>query len=124
MKKRLLIDLHDATVHGFKTGDFREADNLEELNKRVMREFFAGLVIGAYDAAIIRDGEFSAHVFTRSSRAGVPVQETAFCLLSSGEWVPTYHHDMKTGDDAEAGPGRVYIFEAGEDMPELEEIAA
>lgn len=124
MKKRLLIDLHDATVYGFKTGDFREADGLEELNKRVCREFFGGLVLGVYDAVVIRDGEFSAHVFTRSSRAGVSVQETAFCLLPSGAWVPSYHHDMKNGEDAEAGPGRVYIFEAGEDMPELEEIAA
>lgn len=123
MKKRLLIDCHDATVYGFKTGDFREADGLEELNKMVMREFFAGLVIGAYDAVVIRSGRYSAHVFTRSARAGVPVQETAFCLLPSGEWVATYHHGMKTGEDAEAGPGRVYIFEAGEDVPELDNIA-
>jgi len=124
MKKRLLIDCHDATIYGFKTGDFREADNLEKLNDQVIREFFAGLVIGAYDAVVVRGGEYSAHVFTRSTRSGVPVQETAFCLLPSGEWVATYHHDMKSGNDAEVGPGRVYIYEAGEDVPELGEIAA
>ena len=124
MKKRILINVSDAVVAGFHTGDFTEADNLEKLNDQVKREFFAGLVIGAYDAVVVRGGEYSAHVFTRSTRSGVPVQETAFCLLPSGAWVPSYHHDMKTGNDAEVGPGRVYIFEAGEDVPELEEIAA
>lgn len=124
MKKRLLINCHDAVVAGFHTGDFTEADNLEKLNDQVKREFFAGLVLGVYDAVVIRSGRYSTHVFTRSARAGVPVQETAFCLLPSGAWVPSYHHDMKTGDDAEAGPGRVYIFESGEDVPELGEIAA
>lgn len=124
MKKRVLVDLHDATIAGFHTGDFTEADNLEKLNNQVIREFFAGLVIGAYDAVVVRGGEYSAHVFTRSARPGIPVQETAFCLLPSGAWVPSYHHDMKTGEDAEVGPGRVYIYEAGEDVPDFEEIAA
>jgi hypothetical protein len=120
---RKIINTYDACMYGWKTGDFTEADNLAELNKRVFREFFAGLVIGVYDAVVVHDGKYSAHVFTRSARAGVPVQETAFCLLPSGEWVATYHHDMKSGDDAEAGPGRVYIYEAGEDVPELDNIA-
>lgn len=124
MKKRVLIDCHDATIYGFKTGDFREADNLEKLNNQVKREFFAGLVIGAYDVVVVRSGRCSAHVFTRSTRAGVPVQETMLCKLPSGEWVMNCHHDVKTGEDAEVGPGRVYIFEAGEDVPELGEIAA
>lgn len=124
MIKRVLVDLHDATVYGFKTGDFREADSLEELNKRVMREFFAGLVIGAYDAVVVRKSERSVHVLTRSGRAGVPVQETMFCKLPSGEWVANCHVNVRTAKDCEAGAGNVYIYEAGEDVPELGEIAA
>lgn len=123
MKKRVLIDLHDATVYGFKTGDFREADNLEKLNDQVKREFFAGLVLGAYDAVVVRSGRCSAHVFTRSSRAGVPVQETVFSFIR-GAWSAGYHKNVYHGSDNDAGAGNVYIFEAGEDMPELEEIVA
>lgn len=124
MIKRKIVSEYDACMYGWETGDFTEAENLEELNKAVFREFFAGLVLGVYDAVVIRDGEFSAHVFTRSSRAGVPVQETMLCKLPSGEWVMNCHHDVKTGEDAEVGPGRVYIYESGEEMPELDQIAA
>jgi len=124
MKKRLLIDCHDATIYGFKTGDFREADNLEKLNDQVIREFFAGLVIGAYSVVVVRESESSVHVLTRSGRAGVPVQETMFCKLPCGEWVANCHVNVRTAKDCETGAGNVYIYEAGEDVPELEEIAA
>lgn len=123
MIKRKIVNEHDAIMYGFKTDDFREAENIAELNGRVFREFFAGLVLGVYDAVIIRDGKFSAHVFTRSSRAGVPVQETVFSFIR-GAWSAGYHKNVFHGVDNEAGAGTVYIYEAGEDMPDLDQIAA
>lgn len=123
MIKRKIVSEYDACVYGWETGDFTEAENLEELNKAVFREFFAGLVLGVYDAVVIRDGKFSAHVFTRSSRAGVPVQETVFSFIR-GAWSAGYHKNVYHGSDNDAGAGNVYIYESGEDMPELEEIAA
>lgn len=123
MIKRKIISEHDAIMYGFETDDFREAENIAELNGRVFREFFAGLVLGVYDAVVIRDGKFSAHVFTRSARPGVPVQETVFSFIR-GAWSAGYHKNVYHGSDNDAGAGNVYIYEAGEDVPELGEIAA
>lgn len=116
MKNRVIVSNHDAALNGFHTGDFTESENIIELNRRVYRELFAGLVLGVYPAAVLRTWS-NVIVYTRSTRAGVAVQGTVY-WDRGGEWVPLSHHDCRGADDlAEVGGvGRMTIYESVMEM--------
>ncbi len=83
-----------AAIKALKTGDFSEADQIDEYNEGVLLNLFKMLINGQIRAFYTRSKK-SMTVWHKSTRDGVLVQESHL-WIKDGELIPTYHADINS----------------------------
>lgn len=108
MKKIINYGLHDLVVKFFQTFGSDEADLIELVLKdsekclsRDFKFFYDLLVSEKVDYFYFTLGCRVTHLFTRSTRPGVLVQDTSFVPLRDGTLAPSSHKNIYSFEDVE-----------------------
>lgn len=110
MEKKKVINygLHDLSVKFFQTFGSDEADLIELVLKdsekclsRDFKFFYDLLVSEKVDYFYFTLSCRVTHLFTRSTRPGVLVQDTSFVYLKNGDLAPSSHKDVYSFKDIE-----------------------
>jgi hypothetical protein len=108
MTKYIVESVREASIYGFKTGDFSEADRLAAANLEAVREMVRDLLTRAVDyirlEAVPADPSrpYNVRLLTRSVRRSGAVQMTSICVYPSGLEVPNYHKSVCMDQPREA----------------------
>lgn len=96
-----------ASIKGFRTGDFSEAEAINEHNEEILRGLFNKLVSGEiklfscrYKSSNTSNNDVWENVtaWHRSTRPGVLVQESHM-WIRNGEIIPCSHQDLNSFED-------------------------
>ena len=106
MRDNYLYSAQKATIKGFRTGDWSEAERIDKHNEEVLRDLFEKLVNGEINVFFSRyetkprneDRWESCTAWHRSTRPGVLVQESHM-WFKNGECIPCSHQNLNSFEE-------------------------
>lgn len=108
MKLKINYELQDLSISLFQAADAEEENMIEAVltdSEKMLsadfRRFYDLLSVGKIDFFHFETGAGVVHVFTRSARRGVEIQETHFVHLRDGSLAPASHKNINRFEEIE-----------------------
>ena len=89
---------YNASIHGFRTGDFSKSDEIHAQNTETLATIYKRVLSGEV-GAIYQNIPGHFVILTRSTRKGVLLQVSHAWRTETGEIIPTSHNNIKCLED-------------------------